>query len=102
MDQDPGGPKTCGSGGSGSATLIITKLLVLFSLFLLLLNLQLAIKAAWSTFILYTSMTRVISQPTGNLSHIPSEKTHGTKRSGTVRVVPGKATGDEKGDETEG
>ncbi len=27
---------------------------------------------------------------------------HGEKHSGTVRVVPGKASGDEKGDETEG
>jgi hypothetical protein len=26
-DSDPGGPKTCGSGGSGSATLIQTVLL---------------------------------------------------------------------------
>ena len=25
QDPDPGGPKTCGSGGSGSATLDITK-----------------------------------------------------------------------------
>jgi len=24
MDPDPGGPKTCGSGGSGSGTLIVT------------------------------------------------------------------------------
>jgi hypothetical protein len=25
MDPDPGGPKTCGSGGSGSATLLLTE-----------------------------------------------------------------------------
>jgi hypothetical protein len=25
MDPDPGGPKTCGSGGSGSATLLQTR-----------------------------------------------------------------------------